>query len=156
MCMSAIEGTHIDMCKPDVCRCPMGRDQYFGAKIKMTQVTVWIVDAVGREMYATLGHPGSSNVAGIWLRDSLREKLEGGFLNDFGKVVSCNVSDIIFKHVISPCMVYVCIGLPGAVCENMHTLSIPYACTYIVYIGMCKLLILMYQLIPYQADILDV
>jgi hypothetical protein len=40
MCMGAIDGTFIGMRKPDVGRCPMGRDQYFGAKSKITQVMV--------------------------------------------------------------------------------------------------------------------
>ena len=63
------------MRKPDVTGCPLGRGQYYGAKT-IPQVMVWIVDARGRALYATFGHPGSRSDAGFLLRNELRSRLE--------------------------------------------------------------------------------
>jgi DDE superfamily endonuclease len=103
-CMGAIDGTHIAMRKPDITRCPLGRDQFFGAK-KVTQVMEWIVDARGRALYATFGHPGSSPDARIWLRDELRAKLDGGALNSPVKEIEFRVGNVVHKRTITPYIV---------------------------------------------------
>jgi hypothetical protein len=92
------------MRKPDIGRCPLGRDQYFGAK-RITQVMVWIVNARGRAMYATFGHPGSSPDAGIWLRDELRDKLDKGALTSPAKELQFKVGDVVHSRVITPYIV---------------------------------------------------
>jgi hypothetical protein len=79
-CIGAIDGTHIAMRKPDIARCPQGRDIYHSWKSKISMLLVWIVDARGRALYATTGHPGSSSDAGVWGRDPLRNELQRGRL----------------------------------------------------------------------------
>lgn len=101
-CIGAIDGTHIGQRKPDVSRCPMGRDMYWSWKSKTSQLLVWIVDARGRAIYASAGHPGSSADAGVWGRDPLRRQCENGLLSTPEKKVSFTVGGIDHSFTMQP------------------------------------------------------
>lgn len=100
--IGAIDGTHIGQRKPDVTRCPLGRDLYWSWKSKNSQLLVWIVDARGRALYASAGHPGSCNDAGVWGRDALRSQCEEGILSTPQKELVIDVGGADRKLTVGP------------------------------------------------------
>lgn len=101
-CLGAIDGTHIGQRKPDVSRCPVGRDLYWSWKSKVSQLLVWIVDARGRAIYVSAGHPGSSADAGVWGRDPLRMRCDEGLLSEPKKKLCFEVNGAEHSMQIGP------------------------------------------------------
>lgn len=101
-CIGAIDGTHIGQRKPDVTIQPAGRDLFYGWKSKVSQLLVWIVDARGRALYFSAGHPGSSSDAGVWARDCLRQRCEQGILSTPKKEVVVHTAGVERRMHIGP------------------------------------------------------
>lgn len=104
-CIGAIDGTHIGQRKLDATRCPVGRDLYWGWKSKVSQLLVWIVDARGRALYITAGHPGSCSDAGVWGRDKLNKLCEDGLLSTPVKQLVIDAGGANPSMIISPYLV---------------------------------------------------
>ena len=66
---------------------------------------MWIVDARGRALNATFGHPCSRSDAGIWLRDEMRSRLDNGMLNSPAQELEFTVAGVVHKTTITPYIV---------------------------------------------------
>eukprot|EP00892_Ulva_mutabilis_P001575 jgi/Ulvmu1/11418/UM075_0080.1 len=102
-CIGVIDGTLIEMRKPNTVQCPQDRDAYWCYKSKFAMLLLAIVNARGKFMYCNVGAPGCVGDASAWNRCALSKAIDHeGWLNTPTQNLSVDVAGLRVERIVKP------------------------------------------------------